>query len=165
MKSKICKIFRFLKTFQEGGKTMKINRLLIVVVIVMMVVFSLSALSTAQTKVSFYSWMAAEVTSGGISVLQEAERKFEEMHPDIDIETVPLPYEETPDQLAIMIAAGNPPDITTVDVIWLEQLAAMGGLEPLSGYFSEELLQDLFPSSLDLGRAQDELRSMVEGRS
>jgi multiple sugar transport system substrate-binding protein len=60
-----------------------------------------------------------------------------------------------------MIAAGNPPDITTVDVIWLEQLAAMGGLEPLSGYFSEELLKDLFPSSINLGKAQGDQYALV----
>ncbi|MDI9595195.1 MAG: sugar ABC transporter substrate-binding protein [Atribacterota bacterium] len=123
--------------------------------------FTLAVPALAKSTVSFHSWMAAEVTSGGISVLQEAEKKFEEMNPDIDIETVPLPYEETPDQLAIMIAAGNPPDITTVDVIWLEQLAAMGGLEPLSGYFSEELLKDLFPSSINLGKAQGDQYALV----
>jgi multiple sugar transport system substrate-binding protein len=123
--------------------------------------FTLAVPALAKSTVSFHSWMAAEVTSGGISVLQEAEKKFEEMNPDIDIETVPLPYEETPDQLAIMIAAGNPPDITTVDVIWLEQLAAMGGLEPLSGYFSEDLLKDLFPSSINLGKAQGDQYALV----
>jgi multiple sugar transport system substrate-binding protein len=123
--------------------------------------FTLAVPALAKSTVSFHSWMAAEVTSGGISVLQEAEKKFEEMNPDIDIETVPLPYEETPDQLAIMIAAGNPPDITTVDVIWLEQLAAMGGLEPLSAYFSEDLLKDLFPSSVDLGKAQGDQYALV----
>ena len=64
--------------------------------------FTLAVPALAKSTVSFHSWMAAEVTSGGISVLQEAEKKFEEMNPDIDIETVPLPYEETPDQLAIM---------------------------------------------------------------
>jgi multiple sugar transport system substrate-binding protein len=123
--------------------------------------FTLAVPALAKSTVSFHSWMAAEVTSGGISVLQEAEKKFEEMNPDIDIQTIPLPYEETPDQLAIMIAAGNPPDITTVDVIWMEQLAAMGGLEPLSAYFSEDLLKDLFPSSVDLGKAQGDQYALV----
>jgi len=134
---------------------------ILVIMVLFMLTFALSIPVLAKSTVSFYSWMAAEVTSGGISVLQEAEKKFEEMHPDIDVETVPLPYEETPDQLAIMIAAGNPPDITTVDVIWLEQLAAMGGLEPLSGYFSEELLKDLFPSSIDLGKARGDQYALV----
>jgi len=53
--------------------------------------------SYAKVKISFYSWMAAEMTSGGVSVLQEAEKKFERLNPEVDVDTAPLPYKKTQD--------------------------------------------------------------------
>ncbi len=108
-----------------------------------------SAAPPAQEKItiSFHNWMSAEKTSGGISVLLAAEEKYEKLHPEIDLDVVPLPYEETMSQLTIMTAAGEQPDITLIDVGWLRAVAAMGGIEPLNDYIPEELKDDLLPAT------------------
>lgn len=104
--------------------------------------------------------MAAEMTSGGVGVLQEAEKKFERLNPGVDVETVPLPYEETQDQLTLMTAAGNPPDITTVDVVWLASLVFMGGLEPLDKFMTPELKSAMIPAAYSDGLLNGKLYAL-----
>jgi len=116
--------------------------------------------SYAKVKISFYSWMAAEMTSGGVSVLQEAEKKFERLNPEVDVDTVPLPYEKTQDELTLMTAAGNPPDITTIDVVWLAPLVFMGGLEPLDKFMTPELKAAMIPAAYNDGLLKEKLYAL-----
>lgn len=115
----------------------------------------------ARVKVTFYSWMAAEVTSGGISVLEDAESKFEALHPEVDIETVPLPWEVTPDQLTLMTAAGNPPDIATVETLWMGQLVAMGGIQPLDDFIPAEFKDAMVPAAYKDGLIKGKLHALT----
>lgn len=117
--------------------------------LVLTFVSMLEAAPPEQEKIviSFHNWMSAEKTSGGISVLEAAEKKYEKLHPEIELDVVPLPYEETMSQLTVMTAAGKQPDVTLIDVGWLRAVAAMGGIEPLNDYISEELKNDLLPAT------------------
>jgi len=129
----------------------------------LMVIFAFalgSVPALAQVKVSFYSWMVAEILSGGVGAIDAAEKKFEKLNPGIDIQLEPLPYEETQDQLTLMTAAGDPPDITTVDVVWLAPLAYMGGLEPLDKFMPENLKKAMIEAAYQDGIVNGKLYAL-----
>lgn len=138
---------------------MKHNKKIVILLIAVFILFGVSS-SLAKVKISFYSWMAAEMTSGGVGVLQDAEKKFERLNPGVDVDVVPLPYEETQDQLTLMTAAGNPPDITTIDVVWLAPLVYMGGLEPLDKYMTPELKNGMIPAAYNDGLLKGKLYAL-----
>lgn len=117
--------------------------------------------SIAKVRISFYSWMAAEMTSGGVGVLQDAKNKFERLNPGVDIDIVPLPYEETQDQITLMMAAGSPPDITTIDVVWLAPLVFMGGLEPLDSFMTPDLKESMIPAAYNDGLSKGKLYALT----
>ncbi|NPV53916.1 MAG: ABC transporter substrate-binding protein [Firmicutes bacterium] len=138
-------------------------RAFVVVVVVTLSLVAWAAqgiLGASKITISFHSWMAAEKTSGGVGVLEYAEKLYEKEHPNIDINTVPLPYEETLNQFTVMSAAGNAPDITLIDVAWLAQIAAMGNVETLDEYLPKSMVDDMFPSTLAEGRIRGKLYAL-----
>jgi len=138
---------------------LKVLRVMVSLMIIF--AFALGSLpALAQVKISFYSWMVAEILSGGVGAIDAAEKKFEELNPGIDIKLEPLPYEETQDQLTLMTAAGNPPDITTIDVVWLAPLVYMGGLEPLDKFMTEDLKDAMIKAAYHDGIVKENLYAL-----
>ena len=133
----------------------------IATILLMMGLLTGTHVAAQKVTVSFYSWMAAEVVAGGISVLEDAEKRFEKLNPGVDIKTVPLPYEETADQLTLMTAAGNPPDITTIDVVWLAPLVYMGGLQPLDEFITPSFKSDMIEAAYKDGLLKGKLYALT----
>lgn len=62
---------------------------------------------------------------------------FEEMHPNIKVESVPFPYDDFRQALLTALAGGEGPDLGRVDIIWSPEFADLGMLAPL-----DEMMED-----------------------
>ncbi len=68
---------------------------------------------------------------------QEIIARFNEQHPNIEVEYQGVPWDQAHQKLITQITAGNPPDVQAASATWIPQLAAMGGLVDLTPIFSE----------------------------
>ncbi|GAH80194.1 unnamed protein product, partial [marine sediment metagenome] len=66
----------------------------------------------------------------------------------------------TADQLTLMTAAGNPPDITTIDVVWLAPLVYMGGLQPLDEFITPSFKSDMIEAAYEDGLLKGKLYAL-----
>ena len=58
-------------------------------------------------------------------------RRFEELHPDVDVEALAVPYDELHQKLVTAVAGGTLPDLVRSDIIWVPELGELGVLVPL----------------------------------
>jgi len=77
--------------------------------------------------------------------------KFEAENPGIKINVTVFPIAEYRDKLLIAAQGGEPPDISTLDQIWMAQWAASGSIIPLDDYIAASDLSrdELFPGAWD----------------
>lgn len=83
-----------------------------------------------------------------MEVMKEIVATFNEEHPDIQVESVFQPYADMMTLLQTSIAGGSVPDVAAVDLIFLPQLVATGGVEPLDGYIAADTtvnIDDFYP--------------------
>jgi len=99
------------------------------------------------TTVSMSSWWVAEETFRPI--IEKLVPIFEQENPDIKIDFIPIPYEQTYQQSVIAVSGGNAPDVIHLTYQWIPPLMAMGALADLTPYFSEEELTDIPEGYLD----------------
>jgi multiple sugar transport system substrate-binding protein len=57
--------------------------------------------------------------------------RFEELHPDVDVEALAVPYDELHQKLVTAVAGGTLPDLVRSDIIWVPELGDLGVLVPL----------------------------------
>jgi multiple sugar transport system substrate-binding protein len=62
---------------------------------------------------------------------------FESEHPNIDVQSVLVPYDQFRRKLLIALSGGTAPDLARVDILWVPELADQGALANL-----EEVLPD-----------------------
>lgn len=82
---------------------------------------------------------------------------FEEEHPNVTIESVPVGFSDIPTQAITMISQGNSPDIVQVEPGYTAQLAAEGLLAPLDELAGQEYLDRLIPEVLEPATVEDQL--------
>jgi multiple sugar transport system substrate-binding protein len=101
--------------------------------------------SKAETTIKFMGWVALfDFQKAGWNRIVE---DFQKVNPDINIDYIGTPFEETLNQAMVAILGRNAPDIFQVSSGWIPQLQGIGGLEPLNGLFSgDELAQ--FPERM-----------------
>ncbi len=97
------------------------------------------AAGTGKKSLLMKSWIVNEMPSA----IDALEQSFEEANPDVDIEMVALPFDQTQQQTVVSVSAGNPPDIIYLVANWAPQIAALGALTDLKPYFSSEELEDV----------------------
>lgn len=113
-----------------------------------LLLFLLAAASgtAAPIKLQFVSWMVAEA-SGGEEWIPERIKAWEAMHPDVSVEVIPLPWEETPNKIPTQVLAKNAPDIYTIESLWLGKFAKMpGATEDLKKYMPASFTSQLVPA-------------------
>ncbi|CAN5545404.1 ABC transporter substrate-binding protein [soil metagenome] len=77
-------------------------------------------------------WHAYSADSPEIQTLDEVLiPRFEEMHPDVNVESVPVPYDDLHQKLITAVAGEALPDLVRSDIIWVPELADLGVLVPL----------------------------------
>jgi multiple sugar transport system substrate-binding protein len=91
----------------------------------------------------FASWMVAE-ESGGEVWLPERIAAWEEQNPGVNVEIVPLGWEDTPSKITLQIQGGNAPDVFTIESLWLGKFANMpGGVVDLNQYMDSSFKNKL----------------------
>ena len=102
--------------------------------------------TAAPIKLQFVSWMVAEA-SGGEEWIPERIKVWEQSHPNVSVEVIPLPWEETPNKIPTQVLAGNAPDIYTIESLWLGKFAKMpGASEDLKKYMPASFTSQLVPA-------------------
>ncbi len=97
-------------------------------------------------KIQFASWMVAE-ESGGEVWLPERIDYWESKNPGVEVEVVPLGWEDTPDRITIQVQANNAPDVFTIESLWLGKFAKMpGAVEDLNKYMDSSFTSTLVPA-------------------
>src|SRR5690554_3003193 len=102
-------------------------------------------------------WHAYSADSAEIATLEdEVIPQFEEMHPGVTVESVPVPYDELHQQLVTAVAGAQLPDLVRADINWVAQLANLGVLEPLSETMPDfdDYASQVFPGTLETNRWQ-----------
>src|SRR5687767_4776011 len=65
-------------------------------------------------------WHAYSADSPEVQTLEDVLiPRFEELHPDVDVESVPVPYDELHQKLVTAVAGGQLPDLVRSDIIWV----------------------------------------------
>jgi multiple sugar transport system substrate-binding protein len=80
---------------------------------------------------------------------QTIERDFEAAHPDVDVETVILPWNEGHDRLVTWIAGNQAPDLALVATRWILEFGDTGVVEPLDTLFPKEFLDAFIAPALE----------------
>ena len=105
----------------------------------------------AEVSGSVSFWHAYSADSPEVQTLEDVLiPSFEEAHPDIDVESVPVPYDELHQKLVTAVAGGQLPDLVRSDIIWVPELADLGVLVPLDEAMPDfqSLAEQMFPGPL-----------------
>ncbi len=75
---------------------------------------------------------------------------FEEEHPNIEVQSVPFPYDEFRQTMLTALAGGEGPDLARLDIIWSPEFADLGVLAALDEIMPDfqELADRTFPGPL-----------------
>jgi multiple sugar transport system substrate-binding protein len=112
----------------------------------LLLVLVLASGSAAPIRLQFVSWMVAEA-SGGEEWIPERIKVWEQAHPNVSVEVIPLPWEETPNKIPTQVLAKNAPDIYTIESLWLGKFAKMpGATEDLNKYMPASFTSQLVPA-------------------
>jgi multiple sugar transport system substrate-binding protein len=110
---------------------------------------SAGATSNGKTVITFANWADTESnTVPGINALIKA---YEKLHPNVTIKQQPISYTDIDHQLLLEVKSGNEPDVAEVQGDYTYDLAATGGLEPLSGFLTGSTRSAFIPHELQLG--------------
>lgn len=115
--------------------------------------FGLCLFATAshadQTVLKF--WDNQQTPSGLSDIQREAVARFEAENPDIKVEVTTIPFSEYQQRLLTAVQAGNGPDVSTVDQIWVSPFATAGVLQPLDDLIAHSSVkpEDYFKGGWD----------------
>lgn len=131
------------------------------VLMLMVLLLCATTMVTAKTTLRFVNWASAEkVTRDQIENVIAA---FEKANPDIEVESVPVPFGQIRQQVITMVAGGNAPDVIQVSSNMPFELAAMGSLEPVDNYASDQYLTDNWQAALKAGTYDGKLYAVPWG--
>jgi multiple sugar transport system substrate-binding protein len=101
----------------------------------------------AETTVTFMGWvnMFDFQKPGWAGIIQN----FSKAHPDIRIEYIGTPAEDTLRQVTASILARRPPDIMQIQANWVPQLDDQDALEPLAPLLGQDEMSRLWKAGLD----------------
>jgi multiple sugar transport system substrate-binding protein len=108
-----------------------------------------------QIELTFFNWASAEEATR--QNIESIIAQFEADHPNVSINNVQFGFGDIQSQTLIAITGGNPPDIVQQSSNMPFELAAMGALEPLDGYVTQDYLDQNFAGALAASTYQDQL--------
>lgn len=97
-------------------------------------------------KVTLTFWNYWDSKNG--EVMAKLVDKFNSTHPNIQVKDVYQPSDQLMTLFQTSIAASTTPDVAAADLIWVPQLVATGGLEPLDDYIAKSpdfKVDDFYP--------------------
>jgi ABC-type glycerol-3-phosphate transport system substrate-binding protein len=97
-------------------------------------------------KLQFASWMVAEA-SGGEVWIPERITAWEQSHPNVKVEVIPVAWEDTPTKYTLQIQGGTAPDVFTIESLWLGKFAKMPkATADLKKYMDSAFTSQLVPA-------------------
>ncbi|MDT9025626.1 ABC transporter substrate-binding protein [Rossellomorea yichunensis] len=109
----------------------------------------------AQIQLTFWRNKGTELEN---QAYEELVADFNKEHPAIEVEMVPIPYGDYELKLRTEMAAGDPPDILTIDTPTLALYASAGGLLSLDDYMRQDgHIEDLATPTLKGITYEDEI--------
>lgn len=126
---------------------MKMKFLLFTIVALLAIV----PFTTAQEPVTITFWHTySEVSPENMALTETVIPMFEAEHPNINVESVPYPYDGFRQALLTSAAGGEGPDLVRLDIIWSPEFAAQGILMNLSEQMPDfdEYAAAVFPGPL-----------------
>ena len=90
----------------------------------------------AERTLTYTGWL------GGFAAfktaIQTMESEFERLNPGVDLVRSEVPYNNALNQARVSILGGNAPDVMLLSPGWIADLQAIGGLEPLNDYLTDQ---------------------------
>jgi len=77
------------------------------------------------------------------SYRRELEQSFMDEYPEIDLEIVPIPWDDMHDQILTSVAAGDPPEVSVIGTRWLLELLDLDAVVPIEDYISQDLIDNI----------------------
>lgn len=127
---------------------MRPNRLLLIA-LVMLMPFSLALAQDEPVTITFWHTYN-EVSAENEMLTETLIPMFEEEYPNIQVESVPYPYDGFRQALLTAAAGGEGPDLVRLDIIWSPEFAEQGILAELDTVMPDfqEYADRVFPGSL-----------------
>ncbi|WP_164472905.1 ABC transporter substrate-binding protein [Cohnella candidum] len=97
-----------------------------------------------QITLKFASWSISEEATKG--ALEEMAKQFTELHPNVKIEFVGIPFGDIKQQTFVMASSGNAPDIIQTFTASFPTYAASDIVIPLDDLLGQDYINDLLPS-------------------
>lgn len=85
---------------------------------------------------------------------------FQEEHPDIEVEVLPVPWDLAHDRLVNMVRAGDPPDVIQLGSRWIPEFVEMGALRTLDEHFGADKREIFYPSVIGTTEFQGKLYAL-----
>lgn len=75
---------------------------------------------------------------------------FNELYPNVEVETIAIPYDDLHQKLVTAVAGGALPDLVRSDIIWVPELANLGVLVPLDEEMADfqQYADQMYPGAL-----------------
>lgn len=108
-----------------------------------------------QIELTFFNWASAEEATR--MNIESIIAQFEANHPNVKINNVQFGFGDIQSQTLIAITGGNPPDVVQQSSNMPFELAAMGALEPLDDYVTQDYLAENFEGALAAGTYEGQL--------
>ncbi|MCL4439787.1 MAG: sugar ABC transporter substrate-binding protein [Firmicutes bacterium] len=99
--------------------------------------------------VTFVNWVSVE--EGTRDQIKDVIAAFERENPNIKVDVKPIPVSDIQNQLSIMVAGGNAPDIAQIQADGVITLASMDALEPVDNLLPSDFIQDFHQSLYNAG--------------
>ncbi|WP_191413767.1 extracellular solute-binding protein [Salinibacterium sp. ZJ450] len=103
-------------------------------------------------------WHAYSADSPEVATLDDVIiPAFEDKFPEVDVKSVPVPYDDLHQKLITAVAGDQLPDLVRADIGWVPELAELGVLVPLSEEMPDfqEIADNTYPGSLATNKWKD----------
>lgn len=104
-------------------------------------VFAAGQQEAAKPKVTVFWALYDGLTEEYRQNLQNA---FMEEYPNIELDIVPIPWDQMYDKLTTSLSGGNPPELSVIGTRWALELLALDAIEPVDKYVSKATLDNIF---------------------
>ena len=75
---------------------------------------------------------------------QDLQNAFMAEYPDIELDIVPIPWDQVYDKLTTSLAGGNPPELSVIGTRWVLELLTLDAISPVEDYVSKATLDNIF---------------------
>ncbi len=113
----------------------------IVLLVTMVALLALPTMLSAQKSKATFFWAQYDGVTEDYRAKLQAD--FNKIDPNVQIEIVPVPWDQMKDKLTTSLAAGSPPDISIIGTRWLLEYSDLDQLADPTKFVSKATLDDI----------------------